>query len=84
MTDVHVFFPLFCQTKYNTTTISDQLLFTKHRSEQIKRYCLLAGSTTDIAVQLDSPFYVKNTHQNMYRKYNTKRKRIQYMESTGH
>jgi hypothetical protein len=64
-------FPLYCHTNYITTTL-DHSLISQKRTEQIKRYCLLADCTTDIAVELDGPSYIKNTHQNIYLIYNKK------------
>jgi hypothetical protein len=69
-------YPLYCHTNYNITTTSDRSLISQNRTEQIKRYCLLADSTTDIAVELDGPSYIKNIHQNIYLIYNTKSKKI--------
>jgi hypothetical protein len=69
-------FPLYCHTNYTLTTTSDHSLSSQNRTEQFKSYCLLADSTTDTAVELDGPSYIKNTHQNIYLIYNTKRKKI--------
>jgi len=56
-------FPLYCHTNYNITTTSDHSLIPQNRNEQIKLQ--LADSTTDIAVELDGPSYIK-THTKTY------------------
>jgi hypothetical protein len=57
-------FPLSCHIN-NIKTTSYYSLITKNRSQQIKRYCLLVGSTAAVMNELDSPSYIKKNRPNI-------------------